>query len=344
VSAVVVVLAELAPEYVRDEDGDSPSELIGEDGWFFQAVVRPGTGREAAGLLADEARQAHRADLERRRRSLLSWRYARQPDARWLAEPDLGAAVRVPYREGWQGHWAVVEDEIRVDEPAGLVWTLSYNGAGGDDWSTSNYGSYLALVQPLTDERRALVAALRAEYGVADLSARAGVGADAAAALVAAGWSAERATAELGGLVLGSAADVAEALAHHDLLADAKWMVRGETGGRRFSPGEAVELARAGVDHARAAQLAAGGVPVAAMPRAAAPTVPDDASRIIVKPVRFGDPVITCDPGTARTWLARHPTIGGRTCLASRPGSTVCTSTGAGRCGTTGRWSWAVLG
>ncbi len=243
VSVIVTVLGELPPRYSRDEDGNAPcDELVGEDGWHFQAVVRPATEQEAAPLLAVEAQAAHRAGLERKRLSLLSWRYAQQPDAQRPEHPDLDAAVRVPYRAGRLGRWATVEDEIRVDEPAGQVWTLAYNGADGDDWSVNNHGSYIAMAQPLTDERRALIAALRAEYAAADLADRAGVGTDAAAELLDAGWTAERATAELGGLTLTTAADAADALAHQDLLTGAGWRVRAEPGRQRFPLAGSAEI------------------------------------------------------------------------------------------------------
>ncbi|MEE1741182.1 hypothetical protein PUR49_32440 [Streptomyces sp. BE147] len=70
VTAIVTAVRERQPEYIRDEDGNSPSELIGVDGWWFRILVRPATCEEAAGILVQEEKAARRASLERRRRDL----------------------------------------------------------------------------------------------------------------------------------------------------------------------------------------------------------------------------------------------------------------------------------
>jgi hypothetical protein len=305
----VTVLAERKPIYTQDADGNAPcTALIGEDGWYFQAVVRPATEAEAQPLLAVEERDARRATLQQQSRELLTWRYDPDPDAQRPTTPNLNGTVRVPYRAGPHGHWATIEDEIRIDEAAKVVWTLIYNGADGDDWSLNNHHPYIATSQPLTEPRRALVAALRAEYAVADLAHHAAIGEEAARTLLAAGWTTERACAELGGFALTTAADVTELLAHTDLWTATGWSVPAPAARRRFPVPDALRLARAGVDHDLAASLAAADVPVAQMPNAASPSVPEHATRLIIKPVRKHDhAVITTNPQTARTWLTAHP-------------------------------------
>ncbi|MEV0733993.1 hypothetical protein [Polymorphospora sp. NPDC050346] len=308
VSAIMTVIGEYQPTYSRDEDGDSPcDDLIGEDGWYYSAVVRPATDDEAAPLLAAEARAAHREDLEQRRQALLAWRYRPVPDATLPAEPDLTGTVRVPHRPSRSRS----EEEIRVDEPAGVVWTLEYNGADGDDWSRNNHrGGYLAWSQPLTPGRAALIEALRAEYTLPDLTSTLRVNEPAAKALLAAGWTTDRAEAELGAIDLTSPADVAVLTDHRDLWPDSGWQQPVTHIHRRWPVADAVRLATAGVDPARARKLAAAGVPLAQMSAATAPDVPDGATRIIIRPAtddRHGHAMVTTSPDTARTWLATHP-------------------------------------
>lgn len=164
VSAIVTVIAEAAPEYIRDEDGDSPSELIGGDGWFFQARVRIATAEEAAGILAEEADRARRAELAARRRRLLD--HASTEDGTYPAdgEVSLEGAISVPTGRRASLHY-VPDDQIWDDPDQGTVWHLTYNGADGDNWSASNHGPYIARRLPRTPERAQLVADLIAEYG-----------------------------------------------------------------------------------------------------------------------------------------------------------------------------------
>jgi hypothetical protein len=167
VSAIVTTVRERRPEYCRDEDGNNPSSLIGEDGWWFRILVRPATAEEAAGILAAEEKAARRADLERRRRALFSYTTG---DGEVPDVDDLGDVQQVNFgakeRRTLHQHWP--DDELHVDEAAGVVWYLEYNGADGDDWSRNNWrGGFIARRFPLTEERRTLIADLRAEYGSA---------------------------------------------------------------------------------------------------------------------------------------------------------------------------------
>lgn len=164
VSAIVTTVRERRPEYCRDEDGNNPSCLIGENGWYFRILVRPATAEEAAETLAAEEKAARRYALEERRRALFSFRAG---DGEVPEDVDMGDAQTVDFgakgRRSVDQHWP--DDELHVDEAADVVWFLEYNGADGDDWSRNNVQSFVAWRFPLTDERRRLLTDLRAEYG-----------------------------------------------------------------------------------------------------------------------------------------------------------------------------------
>ncbi|MFJ2225641.1 hypothetical protein ACIOFY_37065 [Streptomyces anulatus] len=164
VSAIVTTVRELPPVYCRDEDGNNPGCLIGEDGWYFRILVRPANAEEAAGILAAEEENARRYALDERRRAAFSYRAGDgevpdDVDGLGDAQPvDFGAEARRRFLQHWP------DDELRVDEAAGVVWFLEYNGADGDDWSRNNVSSFVAQRFPLTEERRRLITDLRAEY------------------------------------------------------------------------------------------------------------------------------------------------------------------------------------
>ena len=153
-TAIVTTVRERRPEYCRDEDGNQPAELIGEDGWYFRILVRPATAEEAADILAEEDTQQRRAALAARRRRL----FERGDDGEVPETVDLSGAVQVDFGalRSLHQHWP--DDELHVDEQTGAAWFLRYNGADGDDWSLSNHGSFIARRMPLTQERAQLVA------------------------------------------------------------------------------------------------------------------------------------------------------------------------------------------
>ncbi|MGX5183425.1 hypothetical protein ACWKT5_11545 [Streptomyces avermitilis] len=167
VSAIVTTVRERRPQYCRDEDGNQPADLIGEDGWHFRILVRPATAEEAADILAEEAKQQRQAQLATRRRSLFEF----CDDGEIPATPDLSGTVQVNFGAPRSLHQHWPDDELHVDEQAQAAWFLRYNGADGDDWSLSNHGSFIARRMPLTEERAQLVADLRAEYAQGDASA-----------------------------------------------------------------------------------------------------------------------------------------------------------------------------
>lgn len=147
-----------------------------EDGMSFGAAddaghvyfteVREATDGETAALEAREARAEDRRQLAAQGAEL-----ALAADGDIPADPgDLDAlpAARVkpgrgagPESFGPPGCYR----HLRLDEAAGVLWVLTFNGAGGDDWSLSNHGSSIARRLPLTPERAALFASLAAEFG-----------------------------------------------------------------------------------------------------------------------------------------------------------------------------------
>ncbi|MEW2493898.1 hypothetical protein AB0942_10160 [Streptomyces nodosus] len=160
VSAIVTTVRERRPEYCRDEDGNQPGDLIGEDGWYFRILVRPATADEAADILAQEATAHRRASLAERRRRL----FEQSDDGEIPETVDLTGTVQVDFGalRSLHKHWP--DDELHVDEIAGTAWFLRHNGADGDNWSANNNAGFIARRMPLTPERAQLIADLRAEY------------------------------------------------------------------------------------------------------------------------------------------------------------------------------------
>lgn len=163
VTAIVTTVRERRPVYYRDEDGNNPGDLLGEDGWHFRILVRPATPAEAAEILAQEEKAARRHALERRLE--ISFAFD-QADCLIPDTPDLTGTTPVDFgareRRSLHQHWP--DDKVLLDEAAGVVWFLRYNGADGDTWSASNVPGFIAARFPLTEERRAVIADLDSEY------------------------------------------------------------------------------------------------------------------------------------------------------------------------------------
>lgn len=144
--------------------------VMDESGYLYFSEVREATDAERQGLEQREARQARRTELEQRGTDLA---LAAGPDVEVPEQGqtgDLRALPGVRTSPRRQQDFATVDPYIhlRVDEPGGWLWALTYNGADGDNWSYSNYGTCIARRMPLTAERAALVADLRAEFGTVD--------------------------------------------------------------------------------------------------------------------------------------------------------------------------------
>ncbi|MFJ5068214.1 hypothetical protein ACIQC7_17660 [Kitasatospora sp. NPDC088556] len=175
-SMIGVVLSEERPRYIRDEDGDAPTDtLIGESGWFFCGRVRPATAEEAAPLLAEEAEASIDRKLRARVGRLLSWRYPRE-GARYLPAEELDqelADVELvelrtrPAAECTAFGRGLYPDQVWIAEGRDWVMTTAHNGMDGDDWSLINWRRHIALLHPMTDELRCLVDELTARYGTA---------------------------------------------------------------------------------------------------------------------------------------------------------------------------------
>lgn len=171
-SLIAVVVSERTPEYCRDQDGDQPTELIGEDGWLYTAVARPATADEAAELLAREADQQAAAALDAEREQLLN---AWHPGADGVVPEsvDLSNAVQVPTgAENYVvGGGLVHVDRLYVDDGAAVAYAMRYNGMDGDTWDRSNAypaGQYIAIAYPLTPQRADVIARLRDRYATTE--------------------------------------------------------------------------------------------------------------------------------------------------------------------------------
>lgn len=168
VSMVGVIVAEAAPFYSRQADGDTPAGLApGEDGWVFTGRVRAATEQEAAPVLAKEGARARRADLTRQGEQLARHDDRVRPevvDPAVLELPGVHVGRRAIIPGSWTSSYGVMT-HLRVDEPGGVVWICQYNGLGGDNWSSSNCGSYIVWRLDLTADRLQLVQDLAGEFG-----------------------------------------------------------------------------------------------------------------------------------------------------------------------------------
>lgn len=70
-----------------------------------------------------------------------------------------------------------------------MLWLRVHNGRDGDEWPSNNAPGYRVRRMPLTLERAALIADLRAEYEL-DSRLERGFTAETPAVFIAAGWSA----------------------------------------------------------------------------------------------------------------------------------------------------------
>ncbi|MFK0047955.1 hypothetical protein ACIQU4_28480 [Streptomyces sp. NPDC090741] len=122
--------------------------------------MRPATEEEAAEILAAEALAMRRATLVQRRLRL----FEQAADGEIPDAADLTGTVQVDFgaMRSLTRHWP--DDELRVDEDAGIAWFLRYNGHDGDTWAANNHGRFIARKMPLTPDRLQLLADLRREY------------------------------------------------------------------------------------------------------------------------------------------------------------------------------------
>ncbi|MGW4528880.1 hypothetical protein [Amycolatopsis sp. NPDC004378] len=307
VSGVVTVVTAHAKYFA--EEGMSFG-VGDEEGHYFSARVRAATDAEAAPVLEAEVRQTARAELRDRCTRLLAWRFGRVEDA---VRPPSGAPEldglrslpQVPLRP--QDDRPLYADELLVDEPGGWVWTVVHNGMDGDDFSVNNIPGHVAARHPLTDERRRLVADLRAEFGSLEEWDRAGIPREAAQILVRSGAELHDVTDYRTAVSITDAEDADAYLARTPRQwADAGWEW---PKGRRWPAAEAARLAEAGISHERAEQLrAAGFATVAEVLAAAPPQLPATAGRFVLSNCGVGPRVqVTDDPEEARQHLARDP-------------------------------------
>lgn len=313
-SGIVLVVAARAVYYRQEAMSFGVGD---EQGHLYLARVVPATEQAAAPVLAAERVTARRDDLAARVRAAFYWGVpagdAQRPPADQTGH--LGALEPVPlgpplrHRPLGSGP----PDELLLDPDHDRAWTLTYNGGDGDDWSASNYRAYIALAHPLTEQRRALIDQLTAEYGHSTAAyVRAGIDPDHAAELVPvlreAGVTADRLARQR--MSVTTVADVAALTSRTpDQWERAGW--------GRYAPytgltaADAARLADAGITADRACLLREAGFRTAeTMLTAAPPAVPDDATRVIIRDRTCA--WVTDDPAAARAWLDRNPQTWGR--------------------------------
>ena len=164
VSGIVTVVA--ATSHYYPEDGLSFG-VGADEGHLHLALVRAATDAEAGPVLDVEAAAERAVALHRLTNQLFAWRYPRD-DAEYPEQVDrrvLDALPVVPTAtwQPWQEYGT--RQRLLLDEPNNCCWTTTENGLGGDDWSRSNAGDEIALRWPLTQQRRDLIADLRAKFG-----------------------------------------------------------------------------------------------------------------------------------------------------------------------------------
>lgn len=143
---------------------EHPDPLV-KDTWedTVTTVWRLATPEEAAPILArEDARATRTLRAARARRALTLFPGAPLPDAvaPSMAEADAAGLHRLPVvglPEGTAHH----HTRLRVDEQAGVVWTIVHNADRWDDWRRSNFGGYIAYAHPLTPERHVVLDELR---------------------------------------------------------------------------------------------------------------------------------------------------------------------------------------
>ncbi|GAB3161980.1 hypothetical protein GCM10027258_80070 [Amycolatopsis stemonae] len=307
VSGVVTVVT-ARQRYFADE---GMSFGVGdEQGHYYSALVRAATDAEAAPVLAAETRLAVRKELRARCTRLLAWRFGQLDDAQRppSGTPELDAVrslPQVPLRQ--QDDRPLYADELYLDEPGGWVWTVAHNGADGDDFSVNNVPGHIANRHPLTEERRRLVADLRAEYGSLEEWTRAGIPREAAQILVRAGAELHDVNGHRTAVSITNAEDARAYLARTpQQWAEARWEW---PTGRRWPAAEAARLADAGISHDHAERLREAGFDTVEQALAAVPPqLPDTSGRFVLRRCRVGPRVqVTDDPDEARRHIARDP-------------------------------------
>jgi hypothetical protein len=160
----IVTVLEASQRYYAD---DGMSFGVGADqGHVYTAVVREATVEEASPIIGAEQRAQRGEELRTAAREQFAWLYSTTTDATVPDEvsPSVLILPRVVIGPKARG-WSTRESFLAVDEQGGVVYSLSYNGADGDDWSHNNLPGYVVAAQPLTRQRADLIAQLREHFG-----------------------------------------------------------------------------------------------------------------------------------------------------------------------------------
>ncbi|GAA4209390.1 hypothetical protein GCM10022252_75850 [Streptosporangium oxazolinicum] len=275
---VTFVAVSVAYTAYREKDYD-------DDEWYTyrKTILRVATPEEAAPVLAAEAKRARRAELARRAGDLLSvTKYktiadSHHPSREELEGVELGQKVPLPSSVAGRNY----PTTVHVNQATGLVWTWVHNGLDGDDWSSNNSGGGIVTRHPLTPERAALIADLRAEYDApAALAAELRSTEAEITALLDAGWTGQQIRGTRRLFRLTEAGDgAALATRTPTQWEQAGWWDEFWYGQRKFAPADAARLADAGISPGKAAGR---GDTVEEILAAAPPQIPADATRVLV--------------------------------------------------------------
>lgn len=286
---------------------DGMSFGVGDEaGHVYWADVRIASDEEAAPVLEAEATEQRRANLTGRVRDLFAWRYAgTAPDAALPAEVNasaLWALPEVPRCTVEERRSQLYSARLLVDVPSGVVWTVTHNGADGDDWSVNNVSGHVALRHPLTEERRQLIADLRGEYedwtGIPD---------DAAAIIRAAGHGRLDLAEKLPNVRIDSAADATALVARTPTGWDtAGWRYAG-CQSHRWTASQAAQLADAGISARDADERwRAGYTSFTEVLEASAPQLPTTPGRFVLPGFPGWHTIVTDHPAHAQERIARQ--------------------------------------
>jgi hypothetical protein len=306
VSGIVTVIT--ADQRYYAEDGLSFG-VGADEGHRYWATVRAATPEEAAAVLAEEAAHAASGALNRQVRDVLleGLDDSERPPS---GSPGLAGVLdlpEVPLRPA--DDKPVHGTRLLVDEPGGCLWTVVYHGADGDDWSANNLAGHIATRVPLTDERRRLVADLRAMYASLEAWADAGIPEEAAQVLIRAGVDLHTVTDSRVAVSVKTVPDAVAYLAR----SERQWSDAGWTWpplGRRWPASDAARLADAGITCSRATELRDEGglTTVEAILAAQPPQLPGTAGRYILSRCHLGPQVqVTDDADEAQRRLDRDP-------------------------------------
>ncbi len=303
-----IVTVELATFEELTDDDELYGAVSADDGRVYLAQVRAATPEEAFRVLLQESGQQRRDALAQGVAELFCWGVPTLADVTCPRPAPLMVLTlpEVPLGRGTDEH---ASGRLRVDRPAGLVWTVVPASEG--DPEAGNCGPNVALAHPLTPARRQLVDDLGAEYSVWHAwSAEDGYELRAAEMLTAAGWTREALHSGAGALSMHTEHDARVFLAKpFGWWTQHGWGAR--VGGYGGVPAaEAVQLADAGVTCQWAGELHyAGFADLDAKLAARPPRLPTTGGRFVLFAGTPASSAVTDSPAAAQAFADAHPAV-----------------------------------